>query len=229
MNAEEYLSRNTRLNAGLLQVLRRGTAEIFHQGGSGVFLKDRISGAYMLSASDTTLGRRWLREQETAPYTLLHICDHDLAEYAMRRYHFPTILECLQAVWENGRPDVPQRLTIREVSKAELPMIANHYTKLDMAELEQIQRLHNLFVAFFEGSFVGFIGCHLEGSIGLLKILPEYRGQGFATELEAFMVRRTLDLGLLPFGQVETWNKASFALQRKLGMQLSDETLYWLF
>ena len=129
-------------------MLRRGTAEIFHQGGSGVFLKDRISVAYMFSASDTTLGRRWLREQETAPYTLLHICDHDLAEYAMRRYHFPTILECLQAVWENGRPDVPQRLTIREASRAELPMIANHYTKLDMAELADSTATKSVYCIF---------------------------------------------------------------------------------
>lgn len=229
MKAEEYLMQHPRLNAGLLQVLRRGTAEIFHEGTSGVFLKDSISGAYMLSSSDTALGRRWLREQEAAPYTLLHICDPELAEYAMRRYHFNTILECLQAVWEGGRPTYRERLTIREATTAELPLIASHYNKLELSELEQIRRLHNLFIAFWERNFVGFIGCHLEGSIGLLKVLPEYRGQGFATELEAFMVRRTLDAGLLPFGQVETWNKASFALQRKLGMEISEETLYWLF
>lgn len=229
MNAEEYLSQNPRLNAGLLQVLRRGTAELFHAGNSGVFLRDTISGAYMLSCSDATLGRRWLREQEAAPYTLLHICSHELAEYAMRRYHFSTILECLQAVWEGERPQLTDRLTIREATREELPLIFSHYNKLELAELEQIRRLNSLFVAFFEGHFVGFVGCHLEGSIGLLKILPKYRGQGFATELEAFMICRTLDKGLFAFGQVETWNKASFALQRKLGMQLSDETLYWLF
>ena len=42
------------------------------------------------------------------------------------------------------------------------------------------------------------------------------------------MINQELARGRIPFGQVVTDNAPSLALQRSLGMTLSEGTLYWL-
>ena len=76
---------------------------------------------------------------------------------------------------------------------------------------------------------VGFIGQHLEGSMGLLEVLPQYRKNGYGMELEQTMINYMLEKGLIPFCQVEVTNEKSLRLQKKLGLTISREQVYWLF
>ena len=46
------LNRNRLLYLNMLEVLRRGSAELLYAGEGGVLLYDRGSGAYMLTARD---------------------------------------------------------------------------------------------------------------------------------------------------------------------------------
>lgn len=69
----------------------------------------------------------------------------------------------------------------------------------------------------------------MEGSIGLLEVMPEYRRKGYGVELESFMISHMLQQNLMPFGQIEVANDKSLGLQHKLGMQISQEKVYWIF
>lgn len=232
MNALEYLQQKELLHIGMLQVLLRGTAEVYHQGEDGVFLRDTVSDAWMLSAEDTQTGIRWLREKEEAGYHLMQFCQREITDFAQLEYGLETRLECRQAVYRGQEiPTYSGRLTFREAGAQELEMIRANYDKLSDEELKKIREEGNLFAGYCEERFVGFIGSHLEGSMGLLEILPEFRRLGFGTELETFMIGHMMRKGLIPFCQIETWNQKSLGLQRKLGMELSDEKelVYWLF
>lgn len=50
------LNRNRLLYLNMLEVLRRGSAELLYAGEGGVLLYDRGSGAYMLTARDRRPG-----------------------------------------------------------------------------------------------------------------------------------------------------------------------------
>ena len=63
----------------------------------------------------------------------------------------------------------------------------------------------------------------------MLEVLPEYRRRGLGEALEAGAVRLALSRGQYAFGQVETENAASLALQKKVGLEISDQELFWLF
>ena len=76
---------------------------------------------------------------------------------------------------------------------------------------------------------VGFMGEHLEGAIGLLHVLPEYRNRGYAQELEAFMIEHMMKKGQVPYGHVVVDNEASMELQKKMGFEFWDGTMSWLF
>lgn len=217
--------------AGIQKVLLRGTAEILERDRHGIFLRDTISGGYMAAADSTQSGIRYLTAHEDLHYTLLSICcDQALADFAASRYGLTERLDCCQAVYHSHTPpEFPCRLTIRPAAPEDLPWLTAHYDKLSPGEISQIIRLHNLFLGEQDGTPVGFIGEHLEGSMGLLYILPAFRGLGYATELESYLIRRTLAQGFPPFCQVETGNRASLALQKKLGLELSREHVYWMW
>ena len=73
------------------------------------------------------------------------------------------------------------------------------------------------------------IGEHLEGSMGLLYVFPEFRRKGYAVALEKSMIVKTLSEGYIPFGQVEKNNRASVLLQKKIGMTISDRLICWMW
>ncbi|MEE0692575.1 MAG: GNAT family N-acetyltransferase [Lachnospiraceae bacterium] len=225
-----YLNKNRMLNIGMLQVLHRGTAEILHACEKGVYLRDTVSNAYMLSSDDDAMGIEWMHAFERRSYSLMQICSQEAAEYAKKRYGFETELTCVQAVYEGKEaPQNSGKLSICEPDDETMELIASSYDKLSKDELWQIRSLHDLYAGYLDEVCVGFIGSHLEGSMGLLEIFPEYRRRGFAAELERFMIGHMLRQGLFAFAQIETWNEKSLSLQNKLGLRISEERIRWLF
>ncbi|MBE5905217.1 MAG: hypothetical protein E7277_00285 [Lachnospiraceae bacterium] len=55
-------------------------------------------------------------------------------------------------------------------------------------------------VAYYHTEMAGFVGEHLEGSIGLLHVMPKFRRKGYA-----------------------------MALQKKLGLTQSENTIIWMW
>ena len=80
-----------------------------------------------------------------------------------------------------------------------------------------------------KGRTVGFIGEHLEGSMGLLFIFPEFRHRGYAMALEKRYMAKMMGEGRIPFGQVEKKNQASLALQKKIGVTRSRRLSCWMW
>lgn len=244
MDAMQFLMQDEIRNIGLIQVLKRETAELIRQNDKGVFLRDTVSGAFMMSVKDIDIGILWLAENEKQGYSLMQLCQQELAEFSRETYRFETVLECRQAVYHGSEPPLSEAgaaglkifsdldrkaLDIGEPKAEELAFIRAHYDKLTDEELNEIHKRHDLFVGRWNGQVVGFIGNHLEGSMGLLEVVPEFRKQGFGTILECHMIKHMLEKNLIPYCQVETWNDESLALQKKLGMEVSNEKVYWLF
>ena len=100
---------------------------------------------------------------------------------------------------------------------------------LSREELTKIITRRKLIMGLLNGKPVGFVGEHLEGSLGILYILPEYRKQGFAAYLEKYQMNEMLKDGYLPFGQVEVGNEKSLNLQKKLGFKECSGFVYWFF
>ena len=224
------LEANPVLYAGLTQVLKRGTARILEETENGIFLLDTVSSGVMLAVENVEIGKEWLRKHSDLHSTLFSVFDRELVGFIRAEYGLTEVLDCYQAFYPlNTPPTYGKNLQIRCATQQDLPIVLAHYDKLSEAELKQIIAQGNLFLAFHNGKAVGFVGEHLEGSMGLLEVFPDCRRQGYGAELESFMISRMLERGLLPYCQVEVDNEKSLALQRKLGMTLSRENIYWVF
>ena len=84
-------------------------------------------------------------------------------------------------------------------------------------------------LGIFDGeALAGFVGVHDEGSLGMLEVLPPYRRRGYGLVLQLAIVRAALAQGRYAYGQVAEDNAASLALQRKAGMTVCPDKIYWL-
>lgn len=226
----DFLKSNSVLYAGLMQSVRRSTADILEENEQGVFLRDTVGDAFMLATGNAELGMQWLIKHEDLEYSSLALFQRKLVDFAKKRYELPSFLDCFQAVYEKKEP--PERrnnIRIREATEEDYKIISDNYKMLSEQGIKKVIERRDLFIGLQDQEIVGFIGQHLEGSMGLLEILPAHRGKGYGTELESYLIAHVLKKGLIPFCQVETDNFKSLNLQKKMGLSISDEHLYWLF
>ena len=225
-----FLDSNYVLYAGMIQVIRRGTAEILEESDEGIFLRDAVSNAFMLATDNPEISIEWLKKYEYLNYILLVLFQKDVIEFARERYGFLSSLECFQAVYMLNKPfHTSKRLQIKVATNDDYQTVSDHYKMLSEWELKKIISRRELFIGYYDEKMVGFIGQHLEGSMGLLEVLPQYRKNGYGMELEQTMINYMLEKGLIPFCQVEVTNEKSLRLQKKLGLTITREQVCWLF
>ena len=214
---------------GLDRVLKRGTGEIIARTDHALMIRDSVSGAMMLGCEDALEGAELLERHVDRDCRLLTVTDHGLGLAAYRRYGFDGLLECCQTAYYGKPPQAECKIALRQAGEGDLPLLIKTYDLVSPEELALIVDRGRLLLGCDRDQTVGFIGEHLEGSMGLLYVFPEHRRKGYAAALETAFISRTLAEGFIPFGQVEKSNLASLALQRKLGMTLSDNLICWMW
>lgn len=226
--AEKYLAKDKLTNYALLEVIKRGSGKIIKMQEDGVLLFDEISSAYMLS-TDNEDASEWMEDIHDC--NLFHTTNKLCLDSVQKKYGLDIILDCSQFVYESkDYIEYEKHLDINEPLDTEMEVIRNNYDKLTEYELEKIRSMNNLYVGHDDsGEMVGFVGNHLEGSMGILEVLPKHRRNGYGTELEKFMINHVLEKGITPFCQVEAGNEKSSKLQQKLGLKESSKRVYWLF
>ncbi|MBO4871870.1 MAG: GNAT family N-acetyltransferase [Lachnospiraceae bacterium] len=214
---------------GVDRVLRRGSGEILEEREDAVLVRDSISGAFLLACENREAGRTLLEKHLDDGCRLLMVPDCELGESAFRQYGFAEKLECWQLAWYGAPPALDSRIRVRTARPEDLDLLIRTYHLVSPEEMAQIVERKTLLLGYRQDCLVGFIGEHLEGSLGLLYIFPEFRRRGYAAALEKEAVARTLQKGYIPFGQVEKSNTASLLLQEKLGMVRSERLICWMW
>lgn len=214
---------------GIDRVLRRGSGEIVAETDDALLVRDRVSGAYFLACEDEAAGRSMLDRHIGPECDQLVVKGRSLGRAAFERFGFTEKFECYQVAYYGEKPSCEIGLSIRIADEGDLPMLIENYKRLSPEELEEVVKRKSVLLGYHEGRLVGFIGEHLEGSMGLLYVFPEYRKMGFGTALQTHMIIKTMEEGYIPFGQVEKDNRASLALQKKLGMTVSEHIIVWMW
>ena len=93
-----------------------------------------------------------------------------MVDYISNRFGLSEKLECVQAVYmDKIKLNVEEELEIRQLDQNQIEVILEHYDKLSKNEIEELLKNGSLFGGYKDGKLIGFIGTHLEGSIGLLR------------------------------------------------------------
>lgn len=229
--AVSWLSKDRLSHMDMLEVIRRGQAEVIRAENSGVLVYDRPSGAWMLSASDEDMGERLLSEIPRDEKDLLFAVHQDfLRDSIARRFRRNVVSECFQAVYTRKLPPVcTTDFRIRPLEPRDVDTVYRNYHAVHSREylLDRIEA-GEMFGIDENGGLAAFAGMHDEGSMGMLEVLPDYRRRGMGEALETFLIVRQLEKGWTPFCQIFEGNEPSLRLQKKLGLKLASGKLYWI-
>ena len=233
-----FLQTDTLFYVDMLECISRGRAEIVYAecenpSLNGVLLYDKPSGIYMLAATKT-LGActalSCLQTKEVAQKSGWLVTHGDGAREAVySKLH--VVWET--PVWQVAYLDTPpfaikDGLRFGLAKREEIELIKKTYDKESPENIERLAKSGKIHCAFCGDEFVGYIGEHPEGSMGMLHVFPEYRRKGYAEALESLLANKYIEQGRIPYGHVVVGNDASMALQKKLGFQVADEKIYWL-
>ncbi|WP_244835022.1 GNAT family N-acetyltransferase [Clostridium sp. BJN0001] len=226
--ALKYLEKNHLLHMGMIDSIHKSAAEILYAKTDGVLIKEKKSNAYMVSVNNFEKGRELINSISECNLIVSH--QKYMVDYILNRFGLSEKLECVQVVYmDKTKINIKKELKIKKLEPFQIKVVLEHYDKLSSSEIEILLKNGKLFGGYKNGTLIGFVGNHLEGSIGLLEVFPKYRRLGYGEALEGYIVNQMLEKGLVPFAQVETKNQKSIALQNKLEFSISSEKLYWIF
>ena len=104
---------------------------------------------------------------------------------------------------------------------------ANFEIKISAEEIEDLMKIFNFYKYVLDGKIVGIIGRHIDGEIGFLEVLENFRKRGIATSLTKTIINEDSDI--IPYSQVLTDNIKSIRLQEKLGAKQNPTTVFWCY
>ena len=225
--ALEYLNSDYLLNVSIIDPIKRGTAEVLYAAKDCVMTRDKNSDVIMLQTENITLADRLL---DTVPESVTHIVAHNisLAQLVEHKLGYKRRVPCNQAVYSR-QPFVigENALEIRLMKEEDAEEASGMYFDSVERAKEHI-RLGLVLGGFHNGKIAAMIGRHEEGSMGLLVVKEEYRRRGYGEIMEKFLINSLLEKGLTPYCQIIEGNTASLNLQRKLGLDISENMLFWM-
>lgn len=216
----------------MLELLEIPESTILYEGGDGVLLYNDMmfSVAFVPGAEDAFLQRLLSHLPEDGGcYVVLH--SPELKAPLMMERGFGSFMDCYQCLYERTDPVsyvLPKGAVIRQLDMRHLDFVHTHYHTVDDIGYIRERIEAGMFGVFYGEILVGFIGTHDERSIGMLEILPDYRKRGLAFALEAHMINHLMQHDRRAFCQVSVDNTPSIALQKKLGMTISESVISWM-
>jgi len=225
--ALKYLDKNSVLYMGVIYPIKRGSADIIYAEQDGVFIKDVESGVYMLASDDIKKSMELLDEVGRQPHVCLY--KKNTADYFHKKHNHKKCAINVQAVYMKPEyVDLHSRvLNIQPLTAAHLDWVHEHNGH-NREYLKERLASGAIYGGYIDGELCGSIGVHADGSIGMLVVLNSFRRRGYAFELEGYMVNMLLARKHIPFSQIEFDNEASIGLHKKLGFEISTDTLYRL-
>lgn len=228
MSIERFAAADPALYADMEAYLKSGEWEIAHESQTALWLRWNRGWLHAIAAFDLSEARRILEQILSDGAIVLRGCE-GLRELAAAR-GFNGCNPCVQVMYDR-KEAIPIRteLVIRHPDESDFPKVAVSYDMGTEEELWEDFHSPDFLGAYLDGEFVGYIGVHGEGSMGILYVFPTYRRRGYAEALYATLINRQLEKGRLPFAQILEDNEQSVALQRKMGLRISDGRVYWMW
>lgn len=221
----KFLKQDYLNNLDLIYALEHG-AKIKYYNQAGIMLK--FEDIYMLAFKDEKIAEQSLKQIDKCSMLAIHNDKYfNIINQKWRlnkeivAYQYGYLKKYVRII---NNPIVE----IKEIGREYFEFIKENYsTPIEEAYL--LERIDaNVFVgAFIEKQIVEFAGRHIEGTIGFVEVIKEYRRLGIAQALEQYLMQKLIAENEIIYLQVEVDNYPSMRLHEKLGYERSDDIITW--
>lgn len=221
----KFLKQDYLNNLDLIYALEHG-AKIKYYNQAGIMLK--FEDIYMLAFKDEKIAEQSLKQIDKCSMLAIHNDKYfNIINQKWRlnkeivAYQYGYLKKYVRII---NNPIVE----IKEIGREYFEFIKENYsTPIEEAYL--LERIDaNVFVgAFIEKQIVGFAGRHIEGTIGFVEVIKEYRRLGIAQALEQYLMQKLIAENEIIYLQVEVDNYPSMRLHEKLCYERSDDIITW--
>lgn len=226
VNALSMLKKDTVGNIDMISAIVENRADLLYVDKECVLLREKGSGILQLKCENM---KHFAKIESYLSHAQCIVVHDEQCRDALVEMGFKTDMGVYQCYYPHHSIEHPLQSDIRRLDSTYLKTITEHYHLMNNPDyisfLIESQGIYGLFV---DEELVGFIGSHDDGSMGLLEIFDAYRGKGYATQLERFLINLKLSERKIPYCQVIVGNEQSMGLQKKLGMEISKNRVYWL-
>lgn len=238
----ELLRQQKLLHMDMTELIDRGQAELLYFKGKNICLRDTVSGIVFLSVDNEESGKHILEtviSKEKPELLVIH--QEYMVSMVEQVLQGEVFMACHQLVYTK-REKLPitglyrldgkreeNQIEIRKLDMKYFEIVNAHYGMMDDPQYIQGRiEAGRMFGAFYGETLAGFIGVHEEGSLGMLEVLPEYRGRHIGKALETYLINYCLEHGFTPFTQVAEDNEISMKLQESLGLCKAKQKVYFM-
>lgn len=237
LRANALFQQDRLLFVDMAECVRHGKAVMLYESENAVLLYEKSSVIYMLAANDlegACTALTALKTQKLTGDRCFIVAHGEVARRAVLNA-FPVTKEqkCYQVAYFGNTVPLNGALTFSAPTREEVETVKEIYHLEPPENIERLYAQGKLFSARLalgeeRGAFVGFIGIHPEGSMGMLHVFERFRRRGYAEEIEKFLINLYIERGEIPYGHVIYGNQPSLALQEKLGLETATQFVYWL-
>ena len=192
------LSAKKRIFIHMMETLSRGLGEVLYAEGKNVLIYLPEIGNAMLNAEDEEHLEKMLPliPKAVSGHSIVTVTDRWNERVSeILGYHGSML--CSQACYTRGEPLPVRHKDIRQLTVEEVPYVAEHYHLGDEIYVRERITAGDVFGIYIEGKLCGFIGCHNDGSMGMLYVEDAYRRQGLAASLEGYLINKQREQGMI--------------------------------
>ena len=164
-----------------------------------------------------------IKEFEKYNIKLITIMNDKLYELIKLKYKYQSISN--QAVYFGEKIKDKNLMYLK---KEDLEYVKKTYDNgEDEREVEESFKNNNLLGYYENNELIGFIGRHLDYSIGMLYVKEKYRKKGYGS----IILKSGFNFweNQIPFSQIIIGNIPSEKLHQKIGCQFGKKKIYWLW
>lgn len=229
-----YLKKDPILYVDMIEIYQKGNCEILYDENDGILLYDHTSKYYLASAL-TLEGAKDIVRLLPSDYNVLVAHEQVFEVLAGKEFQYVDMLYSYNHVYEtrNSYQVEEHSFTLKMLDESYIEAVKKQYTIKDLCTDEYIgARIKEGMLGAFDGDILaGFIGIHDTGAVGMLEVLPKYRGRHLGKILQQEYVNYLLAnhyKGVI-YGQVNAKNKISLNLQQKVNFKKAKTPMYWYF
>ena len=227
----QQLSSKKRDNIHLIELLKRGNGDILYAQNNNYLIYDNGSGAYMITIQNP-------ENQLDVLKVMFSLIPKDAKLFVtsqefinaplMEFFSVHTLRPCFQASYTQRESLPVLHKDIRILNDKHLEYVKTNYSTENPDYIKERIDNQALYGAFEGERIIGFIGMHNDGSIGILFVDENYRKRNIGTSLEAFLINKHKEAGWTPYGAIYNDNQASLKLQEKIGLNISNDCIWWV-